>query len=370
MSKFVTVIITLAILIGAFFGAGLIAGSKKKNKPVNTVNIPSATIKIAKNTIIPVSIIESGLLSAKYKIDLFAEVQGVMQPSSKEFKPGSRYKKGEVLVKIKSDDHYANLQAQKSALQNLLTSIIPDIKLDFPEAYKKWDSYLKDFDMNAPLKPLPEPNSDKEKFFLTGKNIYTTYYNTKNMEIINNKYTLTAPFNGILTEALVTPGSLIRNGQKLGEFINPTQYELELSVSRALINAVEIGKEVVVTNPENPSQKYLGKVSRINGKVDTETQTVQVFVAIKHENLKEGLYLEAKIAGKEKLNAIEIPRNSLTDGKYVYVVNADTSLELQEVAVVHKSRETVIIQGIKDNTQILAQPIPGAYVGMKVFIKQ
>ena len=293
-----------------------------------------------------------------------------MQPSQKEFKPGARYNKGEVLVRIKSDDYYANLQAQKSALQNLITSIIPDIKLDYPEAYSKWDKYLKEFDMNEPLKELPEPGSDKEKFFLTGKNLYTTYYNTRNLEIVYRKYVLTAPFKGILTEALVTPGSLIRNGQKLGEFIDPSQYELELSISRALISSVVVGKEVQVSNPENASQSWTGKVSRINGKVDSETQTVEVYVALNSNDLKEGLYLQAQIAGQEKLNAMELPRNSLVDGNKVYVVSADTALELQQIEVVHKTRETIIVQGIEDQTKVLAQPIPGAYVGMKVSMKK
>lgn len=370
MSKYATKIIAILMFAGAIYGAKVIIDNKEKKKPVNNVKIPTAIIEIAENRIVPVNIMESGLLSAKYKIDIYAEVQGLMQPSEKEFKPGAQYNKGEVLVRIKSDDHYANLQAQKSALQNLITSIIPDIKLDYPDAYSKWDKYLREFDMDSPLKALPEPGTDKEKFFLTGKNLYTTYYNTRNLEIVYRKYILTAPFKGILTEALVTPGSLIRNGQKLGEFIDPSQYELELSISRALISAVAVGKEVQVSNPENPGQSWTGKVSRINGKVNTETQTVQVYVALKSNDLKEGLYLQAQIAGQEKLNAMELPRNSLVDGNKVYVVSADTALELQQVEVVHKTRETIIVQGIEDQTKVLAQPIPGAYVGMKVSMKK
>lgn len=370
MSQYITKIVAVLLIAGALFGAKQIIASKEKKKPVNSVNVPTAKIVLAKNNVVPVSITENGILSAKYKIDLYSEVQGVMLSTKKEFKPGATFNKGEVLVRIKSDDYYANLQAQKSALQNLITSILPDIKLDYPEAYSKWDAYLKGFDMNSPLKDLPEPGSEKEKFFLTGKNLYTTYYNTRNLEIVYLKYTLKAPFTGVLTEALVTPGSLVRNGQKLGEFIDPSQYELELSISRALISSVVVGKPVKVSNPENTSQNWVGKVSRINGKVDTETQTVQVFVTLRGDQLKEGLYLEAVIDGQEKLNAIELPRNSLVDGNKVYVVNADTSLDLQEVEVIHKTRETVIVQGIADATAVLGEPIPGAYIGMKVLIKK
>ncbi len=370
MRPYITKIIAIIVLIGAVYGYKALKASKKKNKPQITTTIPTAFITTATNKSVPVNIIESGRLSARYRIDLFAEVQGVMETTAKEFKPGARFKKGEVLVKIKSDDYYANLQAQKSVLQNLITSMLPDLKLDYPTAFVKWDAYLKSFDMNKPIAELPEPASDKEKFFITGKNIYTTYYNTKNLEIVLRKYSLTAPFNGIVTEALVTPGSLVRNGQKLGEFINPTEYELELAVGKALINAVEVGKKVTVNNPENPAQTWDGVVSRINGRVNPTTQTVQIFISLKGKDLKDGMYLEAHIAGQEKMNAFEISRNLLIDGSKMYVVNNDSVLGLLDVNVVHKTRTNVIVQGVENKTWVLSKPIPGAYVGMKVSVKQ
>jgi len=52
---------------------------------------------------------------------------------------------------------------------NQIPSLIANIN------YQKWDKYIRDFEMDKPVAELPEPGSDKEKFFLTGKNIYTTY---------------------------------------------------------------------------------------------------------------------------------------------------------------------------------------------------
>jgi len=369
MRPYITKILALALLLGAFYGAGLLRDSKKKNKSKLAETTPTAFVTEALNEVVPVSIIENGRLSAKYKIDLFAEVQGLMEATPKEFKPGARFAKGEVLVNIKSEDHFANLQAQKSVLQNLIASMMPDMKMDYPEAYEKWDSYLKSFDMNKAVAPLPETTSEKEKFFVTGKNIYTTYYNTKNLEIIYSKYIIKAPFDGILTEALVTPGALVRNGQKLGEFINPSEYELEIAIGKDLIDAVHVGTEVTVTNPENTSQEWMGKVSRINGRINPSTQTIQIFISMHGEDLKEGMYLEADIVGKARVDAIEVPRSLLIDNDKLYGVNSDSVLFLGNINVVHKSRSKVIVQGIDDGSWLLAKPIPGAYPGMKVMVK-
>ena len=114
MRPIITKVIAILLVVAAFYGAKAIIGNKKKNVPKSITNIPTAYVTPALNKIVPVSITESGRLTAKHKIDLYAEVQGVMQPTSKEFKPGTPFQKGEVLVQIKNDDYRANLQAQKS----------------------------------------------------------------------------------------------------------------------------------------------------------------------------------------------------------------------------------------------------------------
>ena len=44
------------------------------------------------------------------------------------------------------------------------------------------------------------------------------------MEATLDKYTIKAPFNVVVTQSNINPGTLVRNGQKLGEFINTYLY--------------------------------------------------------------------------------------------------------------------------------------------------
>ncbi|MFY0625573.1 MAG: HlyD family efflux transporter periplasmic adaptor subunit [Reichenbachiella sp.] len=363
----ISIVVGILLIIGAVFGAKTIIDSKPQRKAKAEKVINTAFVETVKNGNVPINIIENGRLIAKNKMDLYSEVQGVMQVTRKDFKPGSRFKKGEVLVKVKNNDYYANLQAQKSILQNLITSILPDLRLDYPEAYKKWDAYLQNFDMNKPITSLPSTTSDKEKFFITGKNIYTTYYNTKNLELIYEKYNIRAPFSGVLTEASVNPGTVIRPGQRLGEFIDPSVYEMHVSVSQSMITSISIGKKVVVRQPDNPDQVWMGEIIRINGKVDPSSQTVQVFIEIRGNDLKEGMYLEATIPGKEKPNAYEVNRRLLVDEEYLYTVS-DSTLQLAPISILHRTQKTVVVSGLTNGTQLLSRAVPGSYEGMKVSI--
>lgn len=359
----------MALIAGGVYIAGLLIGNKQKKKPKNREVIPVAYVQKVKNSNVPVQVTESGRLVAKNRIQLYAEVQGVMEFTSKEFKPGAIYRKGEVMVRIRSNDYYAKLQAQKSMLQNLITSILADMHLDYPEAYPKWDAYLRKFDLGKPVPPLPETTSDREKFFVTGRNIYNTYYNTKNMEIIYDKYTLRAPFPGILTDALVTPGTLIRPGQKLGEYINPAIYELEVSVNKTILPALSVGQKVKVRDVESLNETWEGKIVRINGKVDPATQTVKVFIDVRGKEIKEGMYLEAIINGTNEEDAFEVNRSLLVEESNLFIIE-DDKLKIISVIPVFYNQKTVVVRGLQDGQQVLVKMIPGAFSGMKVKVKE
>ncbi|NNF35286.1 MAG: HlyD family efflux transporter periplasmic adaptor subunit [Saprospiraceae bacterium] len=367
MRQVITIVIGIVVLGAGFFIARGLASTEKPARPVKEAVAQTVFTETVKNVDIPVTVVESGSLMAKNRIDLYAEVQGVMQTSGKDFKPGSVYSQGELMVSIRDNDFYAQLQAQKSTLQNLIASALPDLRLDFPEAYEKWDNYIRDFDINEPVAPIPESESDKEKFFITGKNIYTTYYTTKNLEIILSKYRLRAPYNGILIDAIVTPGSLVRPGQKLGEFIDPSVYELEVSVSKSQMDYLAVGKRVVVRDQDTAGKKWNGKITRINGKVDPGTQTVKVFIEVRGKDLYEGLFLEALINGRYEKNAYEINRSLLVDESKVFVVE-DNALRLVTVDPVVFNEKTVIVKGLENGREIISKPISGAYTGMVVSV--
>lgn len=368
MRKFILAILGILLIVGAFFAAKALIASKNKPKPKIEKVMKTVFIDTVRNGIVPIIIKSNGNLIAKNRIQLFAEVQGVFKGSSKPFKEGQTFGKGQTLVRMDASEFYAGVQSQKSNLYNLIAAAMPDIRLDYPEVYPKWQSYLNSFDLNKTIPQLPEMTSDKEKYFINGRGIIPAYYNVKNAEQRLGKYSITAPFNGILTEALVTEGTLVRSGQQLGEFIDPSIYEIEVAVNKSVGNLLKVGKEVTLTDLGN-QMKWNGKVIRVNGKVDQQTQTVSAFVEVRGENLREGMYLEASLDAKEEENAIEVARNLLSEENQLFVVK-DSLLDLMDVQPVYFSDKTVVLKGAEEGALILKRPVPGAYPGMLVKIFQ
>ncbi|WP_420400876.1 efflux RND transporter periplasmic adaptor subunit [Flagellimonas sp.] len=353
----------LIIFLSIFF-ARMIAGSKKDKRPQPQRVVKTVFVDTVKNATVPIVVPANGNLRAKRRVELFSEVQGVFRSGSKLFRTGQEYGAGQTLIRIDANEYYASVQSAKSNLYNLLTSIMPDLRLDYPTIYPKWQAYLNGFDLDKTTPKLPEMTGEKEKFFISGRGVISNYYNVKNLEQRLSKYAISAPFKGVLTDALVTEGTLIRVGQKLGEFINTGVYELEVSVSKTYGDYLTVGKEVKLFNLEK-TEKFNGEVTRVNGRVDQNSQTITVYIEVSGDKLKEGQYLEANLEAKEEPNAIEVDRSLLLENNQIFVVR-DSILDVIDVNPVYFTDKKVVLKDVPNDEVIVSKAVSGAYAGMVV----
>ena len=364
MRQIIISICGILLVAGAFFTKKYLADSKKDPTVKTKPPIPTVFTDIVKNGDTPITVTASGNLAALNRIELFAEVQGIFEHSANIFEPGIGYKKGSVLMRINSDEHRANLRSQKSNLYNQIVAALPDLKFDYPDAAQRWEQYVADFDVNATLSELPKTISDKEKLFIAGRNINSTWYAVKNLEERLSKYTIYAPFSGVLTEALVDRGALIRAGQKLGEFINPNIYELEVAVNSAYADILKVGKPVTLHNIER-TKTWTGKVHRLNPLIDPNSQSVKAYIQLSGKDLREGQYLEADLTAKEEANTYEVSRKLIVDNDKIFVLR-DTLLSLVTIEPVYFKEKTVVVRGLEDGWKVINKSVPGGYDGMVV----
>lgn len=362
--KIVLSVLGLLLIAVSFYAASVIIANKNTAKPIPQKVVKTVFVQTVENGVVPIVVSANGNLMAKRRVELFSEVQGVFKPGSVLFKPGQKYSAGQTIISIDAQEYNASVQSSKSNLYNLITSIMPDLRLDYPEVFPKWEAYLRNFDIQKTTPPLPTMDSEKERYFITGRGILTNYYNVKNQEQRLSKYRISAPFSGVVTDALVTEGTLVRSGQKLGEFIDTSVYELEVAVSKSYSDLLKLEEQVELVNLDN-SKKYMGKVARINGNIDQLSQTIRAFIEVRNADLKEGMYLQANLNTKEEAEAIEIDRGLLLEGDKIFVVR-DTILDMIDVKPVFFSDKKVVLKEVPNGTTILSKPVIGAYAGMLV----
>ncbi|MFO7914181.1 MAG: efflux RND transporter periplasmic adaptor subunit [Candidatus Krumholzibacteriales bacterium] len=307
----------------------------------------------------------SGPLSALDRVEVYAEVGGVLQPTGKRFKPGNSFRKGETLILIDDSVYRNNLLAQKSSLLNQLTVLLPDLSIDFPESADRWRSYLEKYRLEKPLPPLPEPGREKERYYIASHNIYNLFYTIKSMESTLAKYRITAPYDGVVTSSNINPGTLVRQGQKLGEFISTEIYEMIGSAGPQEAELLSVGMGAALTCRDLPGE-FEGTVSRINNVIDRNTQTVEVYITTRDSRLRDGLYMTASVRSRKLENVMVVPSKSLAGNGKVWVLR-DSTLSKADVDVVAVQEKEVVVRGLEEGLRIVTEPPVKAYVGMTVF---
>ncbi len=359
------VVVGLVLLVGAFAAFQLFSQMKeeppRREIPKNTPTVETLSVV---NSTIPTTLSIQGELVAYNKIDIFSEVAGTLESSERPFKVGSYFPKGSVLVQVNDREARLSLLSQKATLLNAITQLMPDLKIDYPDSYKQWNAYLENFDVEEELDSFPEPLNDQEKYFIASRNLYTQYYTIKSAEERLDKYTMYAPFSGVLTQANINPGTLVRVGQQLGTLMNTGSYELQATVPLSELSYIKVGNQVQLTS-DDIKGSWTGRIRRISDQIDPSSQTVQIFVSVSGQDLREGMYLTGEVKATDIEDAVRLPRNKLINQNAVYTVQ-DSSLILKPVEVVKITREAAIVRGLPNGTNLLDTQLPNAFDGMKV----
>ncbi|MFP4094247.1 MAG: efflux RND transporter periplasmic adaptor subunit [Cyclobacteriaceae bacterium] len=306
----------------------------------------------------------TGRLQAEDKIEIYAEVTGVLLPTPIDFKVGNSFPKGALLLRLDDSEASQNLRSARSRFVNTLASVVPDLEIDFPEASEVWSDYLLGLDVTEPLSDLPEPSSEQIRLFLSARDIYSQYYEIMQLEEQLNKYRLYAPFRGTLTQAGINKGTLVRSGQKVGEFIRSDVFELETAVSVSELSYFAIGDSVLMRSV-NGQKVYEGQIARINEEVETNTQTIKVFVRVADPELKAGMYMEGKVKGRNFEEATELNRDILIEEEQVFVIQDSTAV-LKDITMLKTSDTTAIVKGLEEGMKVITENNLASFEGSKV----
>lgn len=364
MLKRKSILLGIAIIVLTMVLAFVFAGMKKAPKEreivAKEIVVPVKTIK---NSKIDLELSVIGNLEARDKVEVYAEVTGILKSSEKQFLEGVRFSKGENLILIQDNKYRAEVYAQRSSFMTEIAAVLPDLKFDYPESYSAWEKYLQKFDVETELAAIPAAKNNKEKYFLAGKNIYTNYYNIKSLEEQLEKYTISAPFTGEIIESNIKTGTLVMSGQKLGEFVNTNAYDLVVGVDLNNLAGIKVGNKVNVYS-NNTNGNWFGSVRRISKKVDTDTQMVNIYISVSGSNLKEGMFLSADIQLNRGVFGMEISRKYLVNSEYVFTVDKGIINE-QKVSIVQKKKDVVVVEGLKDGVRLVLKT-SGIHKGISV----
>ena len=361
----------LILFVGFFMMQSLIGMKQSPSVTLPETMARPVRTTVVLNTQVTPKVPVEGRVQAWNRIDLFAEVNGVLSLMGEDFREGKSFKEGEIILNLDDSESRSNLKSARSVYLQLVTGMLASIQVDFPERIEVWEQYVESIDVTKALPSLPTPESKREEYFIVNRGVQASFYSIKASEERVSKFTVSAPFDGFVAQALVKPGALVRAGQPLGLFVGTDVYEIQTAVHSRYLATVNIGDKVLF-HDENDVVVAEGKVDRIAGNVNASTQSATVFCKVRasanrQDQMRDGRYLSGFIESSEIENAFEIQMNLIDGEGKVFVVNSN---ELAKMSVVQEFRsiETAIVSGMPNGTLILSDPITGAYLGMPVSV--
>lgn len=284
-----------------------------------------------------------------------------------QFKEGARFKKGTLLYYIDDTELRLNIQAQRSNFLRDLATILPDLKIDYNEAFDKWSHYFESLRIDKSLPVIPKSASRKEKTFLATKNIYASYYNIKSAEANLRKFRYYATFNGSITTVNLQSGSYVNPGNNIGKVLKSGALEMKVAVETTNIQGIQEDAKVKISSNENQIART-GRVTRIGDVVNPSTQSVDVFITIYPNGNKiyDSQYLQASIPAETIKNGMVIPRGALYNDAEVFVLQ-DTLLKRKVVTILRINEETAVFNGLTEGEDLVVEPLIGAHNNMKAY---
>jgi multidrug efflux pump subunit AcrA (membrane-fusion protein) len=363
----------LAILAFGIFVMNALIGMKE-TPPVKPRSASARMVKAmdaTSDTLAPKVRIE-GRVQALNRMTVLSEVNGMLPVGGKEFREGVAFAEGEAMLRVDDSELRASLVAQRSQWLQLLAGSLADLQVDFPDRAEVWMDYVKSLRVESRLAELPEPATDRERLYLTSRGIVSGYHNIRANEERLDKFTVRAPFDGVVVGAQVQPGSMVRAGQPLGTLVGTGTFEVKSAVHARHLARLSEGDAVSLVD-ESGGEVASGRVARISGNVDPTTQSASVFCEVSEtpgQPLRDGRFLSGVVLGNELEGVMALNEALLEgDGAQVYVIR-DGKLDLADVEVVHRDADVVLVRGLEPGTKVLAEPISGAYLGLLVELVQ
>jgi len=352
----IVILISILVVLGLIYIPILFKDEKKEDKKAEEKSnyVP---VFLAQNKVHNQTVSSYGQIVGNAQLNVSMQVQGEIDRDNRTLKPGTHFKKNEILIKVDRVEALYNLLSRRSAFINLISGILPDIYMDFPDEKAKWDNYLGKISATSALPELPSFSSQKEKLLVNGRNIPSEYYSIKSAETQIEKYYYVAPFNGVIIESTIEPGSMVSPGAQLLTIAKTGDYEVKAPID---IRDLELFKQTEKIYFVDTKKDTVGKgeLSRVGKTINQQTQSVDAYFSIQPRNNQEiiiGSFVNLTVETPLFEESVLVPENAVYDNT-VQILKDSIIIETS-IKRVGTKPDSIFLKGIEDDTQLVLEPI-------------
>ena len=310
------------------------------------------------------------------RTQLVAQVGGRIDSIAPAFIEGGEFAPGEVLLSIENTDYLAAVDERFARLAAA--------KVDLEQAVADADVARKQLagQKNPSPLALKQPQVARAEAAVKAAETALSLAQT-NLE----RTQISLPFRGRVQSQSADLGQFVSPGKVLGTVFGTDVAEVRLALTDRQLASLGIpigfsgdtdGALPVVLSGEigGVTYRWQAALVRLDAAIDPTTRTVYGTVrvhdpygdaSIQGMPLAVGLYVDAEIEGRPIIDAIQIAAEGLRAGNEVFVLNGEGLLDIRQVEVVHRNRDTDLLgAGVEAGEQVIISAIRNPVRGMRL----
>lgn len=375
------------VVVGISIAVGVITIANK-TKPQRQKPPPTTTavdvVRLAKQDY-PTIIRTRGTVRPRTESVLIPEVSGRIVKVSPNFREGSFFEAGDLLLKIDSRDYET---AEKSAASSLAQAqlALKEEQARARQAELDWQrlgegAVPTELVLRKPQLAAARAETESAQAQLTQAHL--------NLE----RTRITAPYAGRVLEQNVDVSQYVTPGTELARIYAVDYVEVRLPLTNRQLQYVDVpelyrGQTTEEEQPEPPvtlrvryglkDYTWNGRIVRAEGAIDTQSRQSFVIAQVSdpygkvttdQPPLKVGQFVEAEIEGKLLHDVYVIPRAVIRGGHTVFIVDDNNVLSHRTITVVWSdSTNAVVSGGLEEGELLSVTPLATGVSGTQVTV--
>jgi membrane fusion protein, multidrug efflux system len=276
-----------------------------------------------------------GTARANEAVDVTAKISNRI--TAIRFREGQQVRQGDVLVEFDSEQVRASLAEAQAALD--------ESRSQFKRSRELFTT-----------KALSESQLDQIQATLS-----TNEARVAGARSQLNDTIIRAPFAGRVGLRQVSLGGFVSPGTVITTLDDTSVIKLDFSVPEVFLSSLKEGMEISAGTAAYPTEKFKGKVSSIDSRVDPVSRAVLVRARLDNPDgrLKPGMFMTVRLMRTEA-PALLIPEQALVpegERKFVFVVREGKAFKTEVSTGRRRPGEVEVTKGIADGDVVISEGI-------------
>ncbi|MEO9273381.1 efflux RND transporter periplasmic adaptor subunit [Marinomonas sp. 5E14-1] len=368
LSLWITLILALISIVGVYFyiTSAVEAQNNKvrKARPEAPAQAVQITVMDAAIGTYASSISTSGLVEPRYSLTLTNQVSGEVTQISNQFEPGQVIKKGLILATLKNTELNSDVASAKNTLASAELALKEEIRQG-EQARAEWEASgfdeVPDSDLVLREPQLAAAQAEYEAAKAELENAQNDLKNTK----------LIAPFDALVVERSISPGSYLSSGAEVGTLYSIDRAEIQVDLSSSDWLKLPDTQTLLTSNwpvtisSVDGNATWQGKILSVGLHIDESTRMRSLTISLdkpldQTPQLIPGSFVGITLQGKQLENLWRLPNTALSQKSEIWYLDENKRLSAFETTPRFVDSNYVYIQvpeSMREGTyQVLVQP--------------